>query len=350
MRIRIVALWIVSILTLIHRNSALADQADGRLDVYFIDVEGGAATLIVSPEGESMLIDSGYPDYGGRDRDRIVKVAKDVAHLKQIDHALVTHWHLDHFGNHASLTEKIKIGTFWDRGIPESLKEDSKFGERIENYRKATQNQSRAVKAGDMIPWKSGTTPLSMQVVTASRDVVPNTGEPNPHAKLNKPQPVDDSDNAASVSTLLKFGNFKFLSCGDLTWNIESKLVTPNNPLGQVDVFMVTHHGLNVSNNPVLVLAIDPVVTVMCNGPTKGGDPQTLATLKQVKSLKDSYQLHRNVRLSDADQIPQSFIANHGQTDGCEGKHVKLSVAKDGSAYTVQIGTEGKPREYQTRK
>lgn len=350
MRIRIAALWLVAITALLNQAAVRADQNDGRLEIYFVDVEGGAATLIVTPQGESMLIDSGYPDYGGRDRDRIVKVAKDIAQLKQIDHALVSHWHLDHYGNHASLTEKIKIGTFWDRGIPETLKEDGKFGERIAEYRKASQNQSKTVKAGDMVPLKSGSTPLSMQVVTASRDVIPNTGEPNPYAKENKPQPVDDSDNAASVSTLLKFGGFKFLTCGDLTWNVEAKLMTPNNPLGQVDVFMVTHHGLGVSNNPTLVRAIDPVVTVMCNGPTKGGEPSTLATLKQVKSLKDSYQLHRNVRISDAEQTSAEFIANKGQTEGCQGTHVKLSVAKDGASYTVQIGTDGKVREYATRK
>lgn len=330
-------------------SGAHADEANGRLDIYFIDVEGGAATLFVTPSGESLLIDSGYPDYGGRDRDRIVKVAKDIAKRSQIDHALVSHWHLDHYGNHAALTEKIKIANFWDRGIPEMLKEDGKFVDRIGAYRQASQNQSKTVKAGDKVPLKSGTTPLSMTIVTASRDVISNTGEPNPHAKLNKPQAIDESDNAASVSSLIQFGRFKFLTCGDLTWNIEAKLMTPNNPLGTVDVFMVTHHGLGVSNNPVLVLAIDPVVTVMCNGPTKGADAGTLATLKQVKSLKDSYQLHRNVRLKPEEQTGKEFIANDGQTDGCAGTHIKLSVAPDGASYTVQIGTDGQSREYKTR-
>ena len=121
---------------------ASAGPQDGRLDIYFIDVEGGAATLFVTPEGESLLIDSGYPGYDFRDRDRIVDVAKNYARVEQIDHALVSHWHLDHYGNHAALTEKIKVGTFWDRGIPDSLQEDAKFEERIVAYRAASQNQS----------------------------------------------------------------------------------------------------------------------------------------------------------------------------------------------------------------
>jgi beta-lactamase superfamily II metal-dependent hydrolase len=295
------------------------------------------------------MIDSGYPDNNGRDRDRIIHVVTEVAGLKQIDHAAVTHWHLDHYGNHAALTSKIKVANFWDRGIPDALKEDPKFVERIVDYRAASQNRSKALKPGDSLPLKSGKAPLSVKIVAASREVIPNNGEPNPFAKLNKPQPVDESDNAASVSFLLQFGAFRFLCCGDLTWNIEGKLVTPNNPLGQVDLFMVTHHGLPSSNNPALVLAIDPRVVVMCNGPTKGGHPDVIATLRKVKSLEALYQLHRNVALKPDEQTPAEFIANQEETADCNGTWVKASVSADGNSYTVQIGPEGKPRTYSTR-
>ena len=111
----------------------------------------------------------------------------------------------------------------------------------------------------------------------------------------------------------------------------------------------VTHHGLSSSNNPTLVLAIDPVVAVMCNGPTKGGDPQTLATLRRVKSLAALYQLHRNVKLKPDEQTPAEFIANTEPTADCRGVWVKSSVAPDGKSYTVQIGPDGAPRTYQTR-
>jgi hypothetical protein len=179
--------------------------------------------------------------------------------------------------------------------------------------------------------------------------VIPNDGPPNPYAELHQPAEDDPSDNAASLSFLLTFGDFRFLCCGDLTWNVEAQLVTPNNPVGQVDLFMVTHHGLPSSNNPALVLAIDPRVAVMCNGPTKGGDPQTIDTLRKVKSLEALYQLHRNVKLDLEQQAPPEFIANSGSTEGCQGVHVKASVAPDGSSYTVQIGREGAAREFRTR-
>jgi beta-lactamase superfamily II metal-dependent hydrolase len=326
-----------------------AGEKDGHLDIFFIDVEGGAATLIVTPAGESLLIDSGYPDNNGRDRDRIVKVARDVAGLKQIDHAAVSHWHRDHYGNHAALSTQIPIKNFWDRGIPERLKEDPEFEDRISEYRAASQNQSRTLKVGDVLPLKSRPTPLAVRVVTASRQVLPNSGPPNPFAALHAPQPPDDSDNAASLSLLLKFGRFTFLCCGDLTWNVEAQLVMPNNPIGQIDLFMVTHHGLPSSNNPALVLALDPRVTVMCNGPTKGGDPQTIATLRKVKSLQASYQLHRNVALPPEAQTPADFIANHEDTTNCRGVYVHARVEPDGSKYSVQIGPDGPKRDYETR-
>ena len=161
---------------------AQADETDGRLDIYFIDAEGGAATLLVTPEGESLLIDSGYPDNSGRDRDRILKVLRDVAGRKQLDHAAVSHWHLDHYGNHAALASQIAIRNFWDRGIPESLLEDSSFSDRIAGYRAASQNKSKTLKVGDQIPLRPGKTPLQVKTVTASGDVLPNTGEQNPFA------------------------------------------------------------------------------------------------------------------------------------------------------------------------
>lgn len=330
-------------------SSGHAGAGDGRLDIYFIDVEGGAATLLVTPAGESLLIDSGYPDNGGRDRDRILDVIQNVAKLDHLDHAAVSHWHLDHYGNHAALADKIKISNFWDRGIPESLPEDNKFGERIVLYRAASQNQSKTVKAGDEFTLQSPSMPLHIKVVTASGEVIPNNGPPNPFAAQHKPQADDPSDNAKSVSLLCTFGKFRFLTCGDLTWNTEAKLMTPNNPVGQVDLFMVTHHGLNVSNNPVMVLALDPRVCVTCNGPTKGGAPETIATLKQIKSLQAMYQLHRNVKLAENEQAPPENIANSAETADCKGVWVKASVAKDGSSYTVQVGAGGKPRTFATR-
>jgi hypothetical protein len=295
------------------------------------------------------LIDSGYPDNHGRDKDRIIHVARDVAGLSRIDHAIVSHWHRDHYGNHAAVAAEFGIGTFWDRGIPDTLQEDDSFEERVAAYRAASQNDSKSLAAGDSIPLKSGDTRLSARVLTSGREVIPNKGPKNPFADRHQEQDADPTDNAASLSVLFQFGDFRFLCCGDLTWNIEGKLMTPNNPVGTVDLFMVTHHGLPTSNNPVLVLAIDPTVTVMCNGPTKGGAESTLNTLREIKSLQDMFQLHQNIALDPSLQAPSEFIANTGDTAGCKGQWVKAVVAPDGGSYTLQIGPDGKKHTYQTR-
>lgn len=349
LRLRSLCLLFFCFALLIGSNSINADEKDGQLDIYFIDVEGGAATLFITPAGESLLIDSGYPDNNSRDLNRILKVLKEVAGRTHLDHACVSHWHLDHFGNHAALRAHVEIRNFWDRGIPDMLSEDPTFPERIGNYRAASQNKSKKLVPGDLISLKSGETPLQLKVITASGEVIPNTGKPNPFADENKPQPEDTSDNARSLSLLLTFGKFTFLCCGDLTWNVEAKLMTPNNPLGTVEMFMVTHHGLPVSNNPVLVKAIDPHVAIMCNGPTKGGHAETQKTLRAVKSLEALYQLHRNVELKPEEQTPAEFIANMEPTAECKGEFIKASIEPSGERYTVQIGSNGKPRQFQTR-
>ena len=329
--------------------AAVSVHAAEPLTIYFIDVEGGAATLIVTPAGESVLIDSGYPDNNGRDRNRILKTAKRAG-LKQIDHAVVTHWHRDHYGNHAALSTEIPIKTFWDRGIPDSLAEDKSFPERIAEYRRACENKSKALKVGDTLPLKSSSEKqLRMRVLTSGREVVPNEGDVNPFADQHKPKKRDASDNAASLSLLLEYGDFRFLCCGDLTWNVEAKLVTPKNPVGKVDVFMVTHHGLPTSNNPTLVLAVDPVVAIMCNGPTKGGHIETQRTLRRVKSLKALFQLHRNVKLDDGLQTGSAFIANTGSTTACDGHGIRLQVQPSGHRYSVQIDGQNKTHQYVTR-
>src|SRR5947209_18652656 len=117
MFLRMLAAVLLSAL-LLHPLSA-AETKRG-LDVYFVDTEGGAATLIVTPAGESVLIDCGNP--GKRDAERINKTAREAG-LTAIDKLLITHWHLDHYGGVAHLSELIPIRKFYDRGIPDKLED-----------------------------------------------------------------------------------------------------------------------------------------------------------------------------------------------------------------------------------
>jgi competence protein ComEC len=329
------------------------DSGPRPLDIYFIDVMGGAATLIVTPEKESILIDSGWPGFGDRDPRRIVHVLKELAGCDHLDHLVTTHWHMDHFGGVAGLAKAIEIKHFWDRGLPEDNVPGLDFpdGPRADDplaiaYREASKGKRTALKAGDSIACRGS---LQSLVVASGGKIMhdPKGSAVNPECSdAPASLPVDSSDNARSLAIRFRFGEFDFLDCGDLTWNIESALVCPQNILGSIDLYQVTHHGLDISNNPVLVRTIQPTVAIMNNGPRKGGSPATVKLLRSIPSIKAAYQLHRNAQTSSEDNTDPGLIAN---PDPAGGQFIHVSVTPDGSKFTVQIGPDGPHREFASR-
>ena len=328
-----------------------ADAQKRGLDIYFVDTEGGAATLIVTPAGESTLIDSGNP--GDRDAGRIHRVATQVAHLKQIDNIICTHWHLDHYGGHRPLAKLMPIKRFYDRGHAGDSNDDpDHFPTLYEAYKEACDGKTTTVKAGDLITLKAGQggPNVELRCIIASKSPIPDKpGAPkNPIAKEFKPLAPDPSDNAKSLGFVLSFGGWRFLDLGDLTWNMEEKLVEPTNKIGLIDVYQTTHHGLEISNNPVLIKSVQPRVAIFNNGPRKGGHPDVTKTLRAVPGIQGIWQVHRNVTAGADMNTKPSMIAN--MDEKCKGEFIKLSVAPDAKSYTVQIGEHGKPVRYATRK
>jgi beta-lactamase superfamily II metal-dependent hydrolase len=319
------------------------------LDIYFIDVEGGASTLIVTPQGESILIDSGYPEE--RDAQRILHVAKDVAGLTQIDHYLTTHWHRDHVGGITLLAKLIPVKNYYDHGFP--LKPESEaVAKLIEAYKATSENKSMAMNAGDEIKLRNiGSVPqLRFRILTANQTVVgeaPGSPQIKPCGDDFKPIEEDKTDNANSLGMLLTFGPFRFFNGGDLTWNVENKLACPKNLIGPVDLFQVNHHGTENSNNPALVRALTPRVAVIDNGPTKGADPKTFATLRSVREIEAIYQLHKNVASTWKDNTASTFIAN--DEEKCQGEFIKVSVSRDGRSYKVDIPSKNLSSTYMVR-
>jgi competence protein ComEC len=328
-------------------------RADGTLDIYFIDADGGAATLVVSPERESILIDSGWPGHEDRDPKRIVHVLKDVAGLDHLDHLVTTHWHMDHYGGVDGLSRMIPIGHYWDRGLPgvDGPASDYPDGPLPEDplgkaYLKASEGKRKVLRPGDTLPLKGGLKALVVASGGAVRQVAQGTPE-NPHARSAPPDLKEDkSDNARSIAIKFNLGPFDFLDCGDLTWNIEKRLAVPHDRVGQVDLYQVTHHGMDISNHPTLVRTIAPTVAVMNNGPKKGGSAATVKLLKSVPSIEAAYQLHKNSATGPEDNTDPRLIANATPVGG---QFIHVSVAPDGKTYTVQIGTDGPKRAFKTR-
>ncbi len=322
--------------------------ANGTLDIYWIDVEGGGATLIVSPEGESVLIDTGNP--GFRDPDRIAKVATREAKLKQIDHLIVTHYHRDHFGGASTLATLMPIRHVYDNGKFEGMPDRPDAG-----YLEFTCEARSVIQPGESIPLKQSPSRLPLKLIclgARQKYVKPHeisAKENREIAKLHIPKDRDGSDNANSVVMLLAFGDFRFFDGGDLTWNQEFQLVHPYNLVGTVDVYQVTHHGLDASNNPAVLQSLNPKIAIMNNGHKKGCMPDVFADLNETQSIEAIYQVHKNLRPDgQVNNVPDEYIANIHEAEQCQGNYIKLSVASDSKQYTVEIPANKHAKTYTT--
>jgi competence protein ComEC len=329
-----------------------AGQTDKTLDIYWVDVEGGGATLLVTPTGESVLIDSGNP--GGRDAGRIHQTATQVAGLARIDHYVTTHFHVDHFGGAAELAARMPIGQVYDNGPPDTDPDggrDTRWPLMSKPYREFKADRRNVLTPGQTIPLRQpdGQPKLSLRCLAAKQKFVEakSSTPQGAHCDKSAPKDKDTSDNANSIAVVLEFGGFRFFDGGDMTWNTEGELVCPQNRVGSVDVYQVNHHGLDVSNNPLLVYSLAPTISVMNNGPRKGTAKATVDTLKSSPGIQAMYQLHKNVRPGEDSNTSDECIAN--LPEKCEANYLKLSVAPSGQSYTMRIPATSYQKTFQSK-
>jgi beta-lactamase superfamily II metal-dependent hydrolase len=344
---------LVTVLILAGARSWARDGSNPRdLKIVFIDVEGGASTLIVTPLGESVLIDTGWERADGRDAHRIQDAARHAG-VRRIDHLITTHWHMDHYGGLGQLAKLMPVDHFYDHGIPDQFPEDTaNFPRLIAAYRAAGGGHSQTLKPGDEVPLRqdpNGRLPrISLRCFAANGHVLDEADHtPADGCERHPAKPKDISDNANSLALRLDYGDFSLWTGGDLTWNIEHRLVCPVNRVGAVSLYLTDHHGLNQSNNPAIVQALQPRVAVMNCGAVKGGDIETTKALRSTPSIEAIYQSHRVTRYREEGNTAPELIAN--SDPDCQGVPIVAEVAPDSRAFSVRVGWGGKPRQFSSR-
>ena len=311
-------------------GAAPTPEARKTLLIYFVDVEGGQSTLFVTPEGKSLLTDTGWPGNNGRDADRIAAAAKDAG-IKKIDFVLITHYHDDHVGGAPQLAAKIPVGTFIDHGELRETNDDSakRVFSAYQQLLATGKYKHITAKPGEVLPISG----MQVRVVTADGELIerplPGGGKPNASCENAAKPPVDTTENPRSLGTLITFGKLRILDLGDLTSDKEMELMCPVNKIGTVDIYVVSHHGSQPSGSPVLVHAITPRVAIMDNGAKKGGAPEAWDVIEKSPGLENLWQLHYSEAGGSEHNVEAPFLANLQGPD--TGKYLKVSAAPEGS-------------------
>jgi competence protein ComEC len=357
---RVVATTLVGVLAL---AGSLVAQSGGRLQSAWIDVEGGASTLFVAPNGQSLLFDTGFPGNDDRDAKRIAAAAKAMG-LTRIDHVVISHWHGDHVGGLPALAKLLPLDAFYDHGDGVEQSDRALY----DGYKALAGTQRHIVKPGETIALGD----VRVRVLVAEGPVIAeavNGGTTNPLCSNAVRQEPAAPENIRMVGLAINYGPFKMATLGDADWSRELELACPVNKLGHINLYTINRHGsLDNSGAPALLGAIRPQVIVVNNGPRKGLGQKVdvkyvtrpgenaapyelnsylrLATLPGIEGI---WQGHRSLLDADAaHNTSPDMIANLEEGAADQGYTITAAVSADG-AFTVTNSRNRFSRKYQAR-
>jgi len=323
------------------------------LDMYVIDVEGGKSLLLVSPSGQSMVIDTG----GGRDANRVVEACKTLG-IKKIDYMVVSHYDGDHVGGVPTVAAGVPIVTYVDHGANVQL-DNPNYVKNVDAYHALTAKAKHiVVKPGDRIPIKGCDALVVMAAGKAITEALPGAGQPNPLCDttprktwgLDERGILDNHDtneNSQAITLLVTYGKFRMLDPADLTWNKDRELMCPVNRVGTVDLYMTANHGTDNANSPIMVHALQPRVVIADNGARKGASAEVFHTVESSPGLEDYWQMHYLIAGGEKLNVAPDYIANiEGSPDG---KWIKISVQQNGT-FTVTNTRNNFSKTYKPRK
>jgi competence protein ComEC len=322
--------------------SAPPRAASGKtgLEIYFIDVEGGQSTLIVTPGKHSLLIDTGWAGsrpgfhpgepHDARDANRILAAARDAG-IAHIDYLLITHFHADHDGGVKELSQLMPIGTFIDHGAPADAAisgVDSETKQAFEAYTEVrAKGEHLEPRPGDRLPLAEIEAIVVSSAGSTLERPLANSGAMNAACQEHAIPPADPDENPRSTGVLVRYGEFRFLDVGDLTGQPLFDLACPKDMIGAVDAYLVAHHGGPDAADPATFAAFKPRVAIMNNGLKKGGALNTYQTLHRVSGLEGVWQLHASATAGDSNFAP----ANIANLDESTAYWIKLVASADGS-------------------
>lgn len=326
-------------------SNALAQS--GNLEIYWIDVEGGAATLIVTPQRQAVLMDAGWARDDDAHAMRIVAAMEDAG-VSRLDYFIASHFHGDHVGGADALADLVEIGEFVDHG--ESVEQQTERGrpaweQYVSAAGKAERRAPTPVRPGDVLPLRG----VDLTIV-ASNLLVPhapmNPQGPNALCRDANPGTEDSGENARSVGYILSLGEFEFLNLGDLTSDRQHTLACPENLIGVVDLMQVPHHGNDLA--PQLMGALNATVAVSSTGARKGGSPDGYEAMMVAPELEDIWQLHRALGTDGEHNAEERLIANPTE-DNDAGYWIKATLEPGASSYTITNARNQFSRSYQIK-
>lgn len=339
--------------TLLVAASLVLAQAPASpgLRIYVVDVEGGGATLVVSPSGQSMLIDSGSPGPAAeRDSARIADAMK-AAGLSKIDYLFTTHYDGDHVGGAPAANAVAHFDRFFDHGeMDPKWEQNNGIEQRYAAYLAIARGKRTIVKPGDTIPFGDA----RVDVVSAQGAVLAKPinggGQANPFCKDAETKPPNTTENSQTAGVLVTYRRFTFLDVGDLTWDKEMDLACPVNKLGRVSLLLATHHGFfgDQSGAGALLWAIQPQVVIANNGPRKGMAPPAFDRIQKVQGLEGLWQSHLALASDKAHNAPDDMIANPEASTDCKGRAIRVEARADGT-FTVTNTRNDYTRSYRVR-
>jgi competence protein ComEC len=346
---------IVAVLCSIASANVAGAATDKTLKIYFIDVEGGQSTLVVTPDRHSLLIDTGFAGDGtgfkpgdpgrARDANRIMSAARDAG-ITQIDYLLITHFHPDHDGGVTELSRLMPIKVFVDHGEPSAAAENAsaETREAFKAYSSVrSKGQHLRPNPGDHLPLQDIEVIVVSSAGSTLADPLPQAGAGNSACPAQAIPPRDPYENPRSTGIVIRYGKFRFLDLGDLTGQPLFNLACPKSLIGPVDAYLVAHHGGADAAGAESFAAFHPRVAIMNNGVTKGGALATYQALHHVLGLEDVWQLHASADAGDSN-FPSKYIAN---LDENTAHWIDLVAREDGS-FRIRNGRTGETKAYAT--